>query len=80
MFMIESSKLRALEAGVCREYYRNLESSIILPDGSIPENLCKVHAIQQSLAKLRGVQGFLEEIPGNSVPWISPSCSTRLVY
>ncbi|RDI82394.1 hypothetical protein Vi05172_g7742 [Venturia inaequalis] len=64
MFMIESSKLRALEAGVCREYYRHVGNAIILPDGSIPENLCKVHEIQQSLAKLRGVQGFLEEIPG----------------
>lgn len=41
MFMIESSKLRALEAGVCREYYRNVKSGIVLPDGSIPEIFAK---------------------------------------
>jgi hypothetical protein len=64
MFMIESSKLRALEEGVCREYYRKVDLSVILPDNSIPEKLCKVHEIQQSLVKLRGVHGFLEEIPG----------------
>ncbi|KAF5650052.1 major facilitator superfamily transporter [Fusarium sp. NRRL 52700] len=63
-FLSEVPKLRMLELGLCRNYYAVTDPSVIGHDGSVPEHLCKVHEIQSSLAKMRGILGMIEGIPG----------------
>jgi len=59
-FMGDAAKIRMLELGLCRDYYRLADVSVIGGDGSIPEELCKVKAVQSSLARLRGFLQMLE--------------------
>ncbi|KAM0227134.1 hypothetical protein ACHAP5_012239, partial [Fusarium lateritium] len=63
-FMSEVPKLRMLELGLCRDYYAANDPSVIDRDGSVPEHLCKVREIQSALAKMRGILGMIEGIPG----------------
>ncbi|OCL11777.1 hypothetical protein AOQ84DRAFT_286541 [Glonium stellatum] len=46
---------RVIELRLCREYYNQRDPSVIDPDGSIPEKLCKLNQVQQELAWLQGV-------------------------
>ncbi|KAF5720124.1 major facilitator superfamily transporter [Fusarium mundagurra] len=63
-FLSEVPKLRMLELGLCRDYYAVTDPSVIGRDGSVPEHLCKVNEIQSALAKMRGILGMIEGIPG----------------
>jgi len=63
-FMRVAPRLRLYELTICREYYRGADPSVIGPDGHVPEGLCKLDAIQSSLANLRGIMGLLEAVPG----------------
>jgi len=56
--------LRLFELGVCREYYRAVDPSVIAPNGDIDEGLCKLDPIESRMAALRGLLGAVENLPG----------------
>ncbi|KAH6878266.1 major facilitator superfamily domain-containing protein [Alternaria rosae] len=45
---------RVIELRLCKEFYQKHDVSVILPDGSIPELLCKIKDVQRKLAWLQG--------------------------
>jgi hypothetical protein len=45
---------RLIENRICRDYYLNVEPSVVPSNGVVPEHLCKNDAIQQQLATLFG--------------------------
>jgi hypothetical protein len=68
-FMRVAPKLRMYELALCRDYYREVDPSVIDRNGAVDEKLCKLSIIQSDLAYLRGIIGFLEAIPGKLYPW-----------
>jgi hypothetical protein len=46
---------RIIEIRLCQEHYARHDHSSVLPDGSIPEKLCKVDEVQRQLAWLQGI-------------------------
>ncbi|KAL2194034.1 hypothetical protein P885DRAFT_71611 [Corynascus similis CBS 632.67] len=46
---------RVLESRLCREHYAVHDPSILQPDGSIPEKLCKIDPVQQPLGRIQGM-------------------------
>jgi len=46
---------RVIELRYCKEYYQQHDPSVIGPDGSVPEKLCKINEVQKKLAWLEGV-------------------------
>lgn len=48
---------RVVERRLCHEYYSEHDPSVIGPDGSIEEKLCKADPIQAGLGR---IQGFMD--------------------
>ncbi|KAL2140774.1 hypothetical protein VTI28DRAFT_3249 [Corynascus sepedonium] len=46
---------RVLESRLCRAHYAAHDPSILQPDGSIPEKLCKIDPVQQPLGRIQGM-------------------------
>lgn len=46
---------RVVELRLCQEHYEGRDPSTFQPDGSVPEKLCKVDAVQRRLAWLQGI-------------------------
>ncbi|KAF2653954.1 hypothetical protein K491DRAFT_694262 [Lophiostoma macrostomum CBS 122681] len=46
---------RVIELRLCREHYQQHEPWAINPDGSIPEQMCKIDDVQRKLAWLQGI-------------------------
>jgi hypothetical protein len=46
---------RVIEKRLCDEHYTQHDPSALGPDGSIPEELCKIDEIQKQLAWLQGI-------------------------
>ncbi|KAF8543043.1 major facilitator superfamily domain-containing protein [Trichophaea hybrida] len=69
--VLTSPRIRLIEASICRSHYLAHDPSVINPDGSIDESLCKLDAIQARLAHIRGWQVFFEAIPVLllAIPW-----------
>ncbi|KAI5814483.1 major facilitator superfamily domain-containing protein [Pyronema omphalodes] len=69
--ILTSPRIRLLEASICRRHYLAYDPSVIAPDGSISEALCKLEDIQTRLAYIRGWQVVFEAIPvmALAVPW-----------
>jgi len=69
--VLTSPRIRLLEASICRSHFLAHNPSVLNPDGSIDESLCKLDAIQARLAHIRGWQVFFEAIPVMllAVPW-----------
>ena len=62
-FLAEAPKTRVFEANICVRYYRDVDPSKILPDGTVPEELCKENEIQERLASIFGWQDLFDAIP-----------------
>ncbi|KAF2622854.1 MFS general substrate transporter [Macroventuria anomochaeta] len=62
-FLAEAPRTRVYEANICLGYYRESDPSVIGADGSIPEKLCKVDAVQQKMAMIFGWQEMFDVIP-----------------
>lgn len=62
--MSNTPLLRLLEADVCRDYYRLYSPSVIAIDDSVPEDLCKIAAVQKLVADVNGPTYVLNLIPG----------------
>ncbi|KAH7091603.1 hypothetical protein FB567DRAFT_490630 [Paraphoma chrysanthemicola] len=63
-FLAEPPRTRIFEANLCLSYYREHDVSVIGADGSIPETLCKIDAVQQKLAMIFGWQDLFDALPG----------------
>ncbi|KXX74859.1 hypothetical protein MMYC01_208028 [Madurella mycetomatis] len=50
---------RVIESRLCRDHYEAHDPSAMLPDGSVPEELCKVDDVQQRLGRIQGVMETL---------------------
>ncbi|KAJ4307634.1 hypothetical protein N0V84_012596 [Fusarium piperis] len=50
---------RLIERRLCGDFYRSTDPSLIQPDGSIDEKLCKVDEIEKSLGRIQGVMETL---------------------
>ncbi|KAK3313251.1 hypothetical protein B0H66DRAFT_569862 [Apodospora peruviana] len=46
---------RVIERRLCVDYYRVHDPSVVEPDGSVREDLCKGDAVQQGLGRIQGV-------------------------
>jgi MFS family permease len=62
-FSSTAAQLRLLESIICRAHYEKANPALIPPSGDIPESLCKVPAVQGTLAELLGWQAFFDNIP-----------------
>jgi hypothetical protein len=62
-FLGEPPRTRVYEANICLSYYREHDTSVIGADGTIPEKLCKIDQVQQTLAMIFGWQDTFDAIP-----------------
>ncbi|KAL2148129.1 hypothetical protein VTH82DRAFT_1805, partial [Thermothelomyces myriococcoides] len=46
---------RVLESRLCREHYAAHDPSVLRPDGSVPEKLCKIDPVQKPLGRVQGM-------------------------
>ncbi|PWY74355.1 MFS general substrate transporter, partial [Aspergillus heteromorphus CBS 117.55] len=53
---------RIYESIACREYYAQYDPTQIAADGQVPEELCKIKAVQQDLAAVKGYMEFFDGI------------------
>lgn len=58
---------RVLESRLCREHYAAHDPSALRPDGSVPEELCKVDEVQQRLGRIQGTVEALWVAGGRSL-------------
>lgn len=56
--------VRLLELGVCREYHREHDPSLVDDNSYVQERLCKLAEVQQRLAHLRGYYSALDSVVG----------------
>lgn len=62
-FLGDAPRTRVFEANICLGYYREANPSVIRPDDTIAEKLCKVDGVQQRLAMIFGWQDMFDAIP-----------------
>lgn len=55
---------RVIELRLCQEHYEANDPSVIQPDGTIPEMLCKVKDVQRGLAWLQGSMETMSVVCG----------------
>jgi hypothetical protein len=64
-YIAEVNRVRMYELAVCRDWYSHTNKSVINPiTGDIPEELCKIPAVQSELADFSGMQMLLDELVG----------------
>ena len=61
-------RMRLFESVICSDYYRAVDPSLVDGDGSVPEKLCKVDAVQEKLASILGLQFFFDSVPAIILP------------
>jgi hypothetical protein len=62
---MSTAVFRAEELISCREYYRQVDPSLIDSNGFVLESYCKVDHVQKRLASIVGLEAFLAAIPGS---------------
>lgn len=62
---------RVVESRLCREHYAARDPSALRPDGTVPEELCKVDEVQQRLGRIAGTMEALWVAGGRSLRRIS---------
>lgn len=50
---------RVVESRLCREHYATHDPSVLRPDGSVPEELCKIDGVQRRLGRIQGIMETL---------------------
>jgi hypothetical protein len=58
--------IRVVESRLCREHYAVQDPSALRPDGSVPEELCKIDGVQQRLGRIQGIMETLWVAGGTS--------------
>ena len=62
IFLI-NSETRIFEIIYCSQYYEQNQPSKIGLNGRVPEELCKINAVQSRISTLRGGQQFFQNLP-----------------
>jgi hypothetical protein len=66
-YIAEVNRVRMYELAVCRDWYSHTNKTVINPiNGDIPEELCKISAVQSELAAFSGLQMLLDELVGKT--------------
>ncbi len=61
--VLEPAQLRIYERIFCAQWYQEHKTDLALVDGQVPENLCKIPAVQRQVSSLRGWLEFFEATP-----------------
>ncbi|KAM0334564.1 hypothetical protein ACHAPQ_005102 [Fusarium lateritium] len=61
-------RVRLFESVACTRYYLRHDPSLVDPDGSVPERLCKIDLVQDKVASVVGWQYFFDAIPAILLP------------
>jgi hypothetical protein len=69
-FLITSPLQRLLEENICRTYYLDHYPPAVQPDGNVPEEFCKIDAVQEELAYLLGLITTLMVVCGECSFWV----------
>lgn len=64
----QTPQMRLLEGNICRNYYRQYDSSVIDLNDDIPEELCKIAEVQAQVSHITGLANIFNLIPGMSNP------------
>ncbi|KAI1148904.1 major facilitator superfamily domain-containing protein [Nemania diffusa] len=67
-YLYTAPRVRLFESVSCTRYYLEHDPSVIRPDGSVPESLCKVNPVQDEVASVLGWQLFFDSIPAIILP------------
>ncbi|KAK5636802.1 hypothetical protein RRF57_012514 [Xylaria bambusicola] len=67
-YLFLAPRVRLFESVSCTRYYLEHDPSVIQPDGSVPEYLCKVNPVQDEVASVLGWQLFFDSIPAIILP------------
>ncbi|KAI1813575.1 major facilitator superfamily domain-containing protein [Poronia punctata] len=67
-YLYTAPRVRLFESVSCTQYYLEHDPSKVLPDGSVPESLCKIDQIQDEVASVLGWQLFFDSIPAMVLP------------
>ncbi|KAI1421270.1 major facilitator superfamily domain-containing protein [Xylaria sp. FL1777] len=67
-YLYAAPRVRLFESVSCTRYYLEHDPSVIRPDGSVPEALCKVNPVQDEVASILGWQLFFDSIPAILLP------------
>jgi hypothetical protein len=62
--MVNNVRVYMIEQGLCRAYYTESDPDAILPNGNVPEEQCKLDAIQAKVALLMGCFHISTLVPG----------------
>lgn len=67
---------RVIERRLCRDYYVGTDPSVVGPDGSVDEKLCKIDLVQKGLGWIQGVMETIWIGGGeSSVCFLCGNCS-----
>lgn len=67
-YLFLAPKVRLFESVICTHFYQRENPSLVGSDGSVPENFCKVDAVQDEVAMILGWQLFFDSIPAIVLP------------
>ncbi|KAI0508435.1 major facilitator superfamily domain-containing protein [Xylaria bambusicola] len=67
-YLFIAPRVRLFESVSCTRYYLEHDPSVIQPDGSVPEYLCKVNRVQDEVTSILGWQLFFDSIPAIILP------------
>ena len=63
LILLLTSETRVFELILCRQYYAHVDPGKIGAGGRVPEQFCKIEAVQAQVANLRGGQQFFQNLP-----------------
>ncbi|KAK6072651.1 short-chain dehydrogenase reductase sdr [Seiridium cupressi] len=67
-YLYTAPRIRLFESVACARYYLQYDPSVVDPDGSVPERLCKINPVQDETASILGWQSFFDSIPAILLP------------
>jgi hypothetical protein len=67
-YLYTAPRVRLFESVSCSRYYLQHDPSLVNPDGSVPEALCKIDPVQNEVASVLGWQLFFDSIPAILLP------------
>jgi len=67
-YLYTAPRVRLFESVSCTRYYLEHDPSVVGPDGSVPESLCKINPVQDEVASVLGWQLFFDSIPAIILP------------
>lgn len=70
--ILRCARLFLIQQALCRAYYSVTQPSLIAPDGSVDETLCKSDEIQADLAMVSGLFEIITQLSGEVLQLLTP--------